>query len=249
MDTNETQDQLRAGDDTEVATDIDELVIGTSRQGRPLPGRRAITALVSGAAVLCVVGLAGALSVNNDQSSSPDRSPSSSPPPQSSPDLGVPTPGAMTQRQLEILAVVKAKLPSELKVAAHHGIGRWSIVAMAISDAQGLTWVDARVGTTGEDGWDPCQAAESCSIERVQGGTLYTLHELETGGNETHYSATYTYERPDGRYVSFNQSNVFDPDGRRSTPPLTDDQVRDLVTAPQWDGPAAACRPDPGANC
>ena len=24
---------------------------------------------------------------------------------------------------------------------------------------------------------------------------------------------------------------------------------RDLLTAPQWDGPAAACRPDPGANC
>ena len=28
----------------------------------------------------------------------------------------------MTQKQLEILAVIKAKLPGELKMAAHHGI-------------------------------------------------------------------------------------------------------------------------------
>jgi hypothetical protein len=155
----------------------------------------------------------------------------------------------MTQKQLEILAVIETKLPGELKVAAHHGLGTWSIVAMAISDPQGLTWVDARVGTTGEDGWDPCRAADSCSVEGVKDGTLFILEELKSGGNSTHYSASYTYQRRDGRYVYFVQSNVFDPDGRRSALPLSDDQVRDLLTAPEWDGLVADCRPDPGPNC
>jgi hypothetical protein len=249
MDTNETRDQLRAGDDIEVAPDIDELVIGPNRQDRPLLGRRAVTALVSGMAVICTVGLTGVLTSNGDNSSGPVQPTPVSPTSQDSPAVDVPTSSAMTEKQLAILAVVKAALPDELKVTAHHGIGRRSIVAVAISDSQGLTWVDARVGTTGEQGWDPCQAAKSCWTERVRQGTLYTLQEVETGGNETHYSATYTYVRPDSRYISFNQSNVFDPVGRRSSPPLTDDQVRDLLTAPQWDGFVADCRPDPGPNC
>jgi hypothetical protein len=121
---------------------------------------------------------------------------------------------------------------------------------MAIADSQGHTWVHARIGATGDDGWDPCRAAAGCSVERVKGGgMLYTRQELESSGNGTHYAATYTYERPDGRYVNFGQSNVFNPDGRRSSLPLTDDQVRDILTAPEWDGLVADCRPDPGANC
>lgn len=249
MNTYGTQDQPGTGDDPGVGTRIDQLVIGPTREGRQLRRRRALVALVSLAAVLCTVGIARALTLDNGSSFSPVRPTRSSPTPQSSPGLGVPTRGAMTQKQLAILAVVKAALPEEVEVTAHHGIGRRSIVAVAISDSQGLTWVDARVGTTGEQGWDPCQAAKSCWIERVKQGTLYTLHEVETGGNETHYSATYTYVRSDRRYISFNQTNVFDPDGRRSSPPLTNDQVRDLLTAPQWDGFVADCRPDPGPNC
>jgi hypothetical protein len=229
VNTQETKDQTRAG------AEIDELVIGGTRQGRPVVTRRALTALVSGAAVICAVGLAGILALDNGNLSSPDR----------------PTPSsdAMTPKQLEILAVIEAKLPGELKVAAHHGLGTSSIVAIAISDSQGLTWVDARVGTTGEHGWDPCRAAHSCYVERVKDGTFYTLEELKTGGNSTHYSATYTFERSDGRYVYFGQSNVFNPDGRRSSLPLSDDQVRDMLTAPEWDGLVADCRPDPGPNC
>ena len=83
----------------------------------------------------------------------------------------------------------------------------------------------------------------------MKDGKLFTLQELEISGNATHYSATYTYERPDSRYVSFNQSNVFDPGGRRSSLPLTDDQVRDMLLAPEWDALVADCRPDPGPNC
>ena len=154
MKTDETRDQLRARDGTEVATDIDELVIGPTREDRPLLRRRALTGLVSGAAVLCAVGLAAALTLNNGNSSSPAQPAASSSTLQSSPVLGVPTASAMTQKQLEILAVVKATLPGELKVAAHHVFGESSIVAMAIPDSQGLTWVDARVGTTGEEDWD-----------------------------------------------------------------------------------------------
>ena len=241
---------MRDVDDIELGGDVDLLVIGATRQGRHLVRRRVLTALVSGA-VLCAVGLAGTLALNNGTLSSPAaRSTPSSSTLQSSPVLGVPTTSsAMTQKQREILALIKAKLPGELKVTAHHGMGMSSVVAMAISDSQGNTWVDARVGTTGEDGWDPCRAAESCSIERGKDGTLYTLQELETGGNGTHYSASYTFERPDGRYVYFVQSNVFDHDGRRSSPPLTDDQVRDMLMAQEWDALVADCRPDPGPNC
>jgi hypothetical protein len=224
MNTDETKDQMRAG------AEIDELVIGGTRQGRPTLTRRALAALVSGAAVIGAVGLVGILA-RNDGNGDPTST------------------NAMTQKQLEILAVIEAELPGELKVAAHHGIGTRSIVAMAISDSQGLTWVDARVGTTGEDGWDPCRAVASCSVEPVKDGTLFILEELKNEGSSTHYSASYTYERRDGRYVYFVQSNVFDPDGRRSSLPLTDDQVRNLLTAPEWDRLVADCRPDPGPNC
>ena len=243
VNTNETKDRLRAG------ADIEELVIGGTRQGRPLT-HRALTALVSGAAVICAGGLAATVVLDNGNVSNPAQSTSSSPPLSGSSVSGAPTSSsAMRQKQLEILAVIKAKLPGELAVTAHHGIGTRSIVAIAIADSQGHTWVDARVGTTGEDGWDPCRAAKSCSVERVKNGTLHILEELEISGNGTHYAATYTYERPDGRYVYFGQSNVFNPDGRRSVLPLTDDQVRDMVTAPEWDGLVADCQPDPGPNC
>jgi hypothetical protein len=237
MNTDETKEQMGAG--------VDELIIGSTRQGRPL-SHRTLTALVSGASVICAAGLAATLAVDNGNWSNPAPPTSSSPPIQGS---SVPGVSAMTQKQLEILAVIEAELPGELKVIAHHGIGTRSIVAMAISDSQGITWVDARVGTTGGDAWDPCRAVRSCSVERVKDGTLYTLEELESSGNGTHYAATYTYERLDGRYVTFGQSNVFDPDRGRSSVPLTDDQVRNLLTAPDWDGLVADCQPDPGPNC
>ena len=252
MNTNEPQDQMRAVDDLAGGADIDQLVIGATRQGRHPVRRRVLTALICGAAgVMCAAGLAGTLALDNGNVSSPAAGPTpSSATFQGSPAPGVPTPStAMTQKQLEILAVIKAKLPGELKMTAHHGIGESSVIAMAISDSQGYTWVDARVGTKGEDDWDPCRAVQSCFIQRVKDGTLYILQELETGGNSTHYSASYTYERPDGRYVYFVQSNVFDSDGRRSSLPLTDDQVRDMLLAPEWDALVADCRPDPGPNC
>jgi hypothetical protein len=249
MNTNEPQDKMGAAD-IPVGGDVDLLVIGASRQGRHRVGRRTLTALVSGMAVIGAVGLASTLALGHDDSSAPDRPTTSSTTLSGSLAPGVLTSsGAMTQKQLEILAVIEAKLPGELKVAAHHGIGQRSIVAMAILDSQGYTWVDTRFGTTGGDGWDPCRATNSCSVERVKGGTLYSLREIETGGNSTHYSASYTYERPDGRYVYFNQTNVFDPDSRRSSPPLTDDQVRDMLTSPEWDRLVADCQPDPGPNC
>ena len=243
VNTNETKDQVPAG------ADIEELVIGGTRPGRPLT-HRALTALVIGAAVICVGGVAATVALDNGNAPDPAQPTSSSPTTSESSVSGAPTSSSgMTQKQLEILAVIKAKLPGELRVAAHHGIGTRSIVAIAIADSQGHTWVDARVGTAGEDGWDPCRAVSSCSVERVKDGTLYTLQELESGGNRTHYATTYTYERLDGRYVYFGQSNVFDPHGRRSSLPLTDDQVRDLLTAPDWDRVVADCQPDPGPNC
>jgi hypothetical protein len=229
--TNDLHDQMRAVDDTEVSADIDELVIGATRQGRPRGRRRVLTAL-SGAAVVCAAGLTVTLAV--DDGPAPESPTSSS---------------AMTHKQLQILEVITTKLPGDVEVTAHHGMGELSDVAIAISDSQGLTWVDARIGTLGEDGWDPCRGTDSCSIERVKDGTLYTLEELETGGNSTHYSASYTYERADGRYVYFVQSNVFDPAGRRSSLPLTDEQVRDMLLAPEWDALLTDCRPDPGPNC
>ena len=250
MNTDEPQDQMRTVDDITGGADIDQLVIGANRHGRHLLRRRVLTALVCGAvAVICGIGVTSTLARDNGNGSSPV-GPTTSSTTQGGPDRSNPTSsGAMTQKQLEILEVIESKLPGELKVTAHHGIGESSVVAMAISDSQGYTWVDARVGTTGEDVWDPCRAVRSCSIQRVKGGTLYTLQEVETGGNSTNYSASYTYERPDGRYVYFVQSNIFDPAGRRSSLPLTDEQVRDMLVAPEWDALVADCRPDPGPNC
>ena len=248
MNTEKPQDQ-RTVDDT-AGGDVDLLVIGASQQSRPGRGR-ALAALVSGVAVIgAAVGLAGSLALGHDQASTPARTTPSSVSVQGSRAPGVPTSSSgMTPKQLQMLAVIEAELPGKLKVTNYHGIGNWSVVAMAILDSQGYTWVDARVGTMGEAGWDPCRGVASCSVERVNDGTLYSLWEIETSGNSTHSSVSYTYERPDGRYVYFNQSNVFDPEGRRSSPPLTDDQVRDMLTAPEWDALVADCLSVPGPNC
>jgi hypothetical protein len=251
MNTNEPQHQMRAVDEIADAPDIDQLVIGADRRDSHLARRRVLMVLVCGAvAVICGVGVASTLARDNGNGSSPVRPTISSTADQGGRDLNDPTSsGATTRTQAEILKLIEAKLPADLKVTAHHGVGESSVIAMAISDSQGYTWVDARVGTTGEDVWDPCRAVRSCSIQRVKDGTLYTLQEVETGGNSTNYSASYTYERPDGRYVYFVQSNVFDPAGRRSSLPLSDEQVRDMLIAPEWDALVADCRPDPGPNC
>ena len=248
MNTDEPQDQ-RAVDET-AGGEIDLLVIGSDRQGHRPPRRWTFAALISGLAVVAVVALAGNLALTHGLSSPDARPTPSSATLPGSVGPGVPTSStAMTKKQLEILALIESELPGELKVTGHHGIGESSIVAMAILDSQGYTWVDARVGTAGGYGWDPCRSEASCTIKRVKDGTLYSLQELETNGNRSHYSATSTYERSDGRYVYFNQSNVFDPDGRRSTMPLTDSQVRQMVTAPAWDALVADCQPAPGPNC
>ncbi len=249
MNTDEPQDQ-RTVDDT-AGGDVDLLVIGGSEQGRR-PGRgRALAALASGVAVIgVVVGLAGSMALGHDDASTPNRPTPSSVSVPGSRAPGVPSASdAMTPKQLQMLAVIEAELPRKLKVTNYHGIGNSSVVAIAILDSQGYTWVDARVGTLGEAGWDPCRGVASCSVERVNDGTLYSLWEIETSGNSTHSSVSYTYERADGRYVYFNQSNVFDPEGKRSSPPLTDDQVRDMLTAPEWDALVADCLRVPGPNC
>lgn len=248
MSTEKPQDQ-RTVDDS-AGGDVDLLVIGASPQGRRTGRGWALAALVSAVAVIgAAVGLAGS-ALGHDDASSPARPTPSSVSVQGSRAPGVPTSSsAMTPKQLQMLAVIKAELPRKLKVTNYHGIGNWSVVAIAILDSQGYTWVDARVGTLGEAGWDPCRGVASCSVERVNDGTLYSLWEIETSGNSTHSSVSYTYERPDGRYVYFNQSNVFDPEGKRSTPPLTDDQVRDMLTAPEWDALVADCLRVPGPNC
>jgi len=250
MDTNEWQGQTRTADDTEAGADIDELIIGGTRPGRRFVRGRALTALIIGVAVISALGLAGTMSLHHGNVIAPATPTPSATTLGGSPPPALTTPSdEMTQKQLEIVAVIKARLPRTLKVTADHGIGKSSVAAMAILDSQGYTWLDARVGTTGEVGWDPCRAVRSCSVERVKDGTLYDLQEVETGGNSTHYSASYTFERPDGRYVYVNQSNVFDAERRRSSLPLTDHQIRDIVTAPEWDAVVADCRPDPGPNC
>ena len=248
MDSEKPHDQLRTVDEPKVAGDVDELIIGGPPQDGPRSKRRFVAALLGGAALIAAVGLATTLSLGNgDPAAGPT---ASSPTVQSGPAGFDPTSsGAMTKKQTEILALVQAKLPAQVQLRAQHGIGQASVVAMAISDRQGYTWVIARVGTVGGDSWDPCRSVRSCSVERVKDGTLYSLQEVETGGNSTHYSASYTYERPDGRYVYFNQSNVFDPDGRRSSLPLTDNQVVKILTAPEWNALVADCQPDPGPNC
>jgi hypothetical protein len=249
MNAEKPQDQPTADDIA--GGDVDLLVIGGNQHGRRSLSGRGLAALVSGVAVIgAAVGLAGSLALGHDETSTPARPTPSSATVQGSRAPGVPaSSSAMTPKQLQMLAVIKAELPGKLKVTNYHGIGDWSVVAIAILDSQGYTWVDARVGTTGGPGWDPCRGVASCSIKRVNNGTLYSLWELETGSNSTHSLASYTYERPDGRYVYFNQSNVFGPEGRRSSPPLTDDQVRDMLTAPEWDALVADCLPVPGPNC
>jgi hypothetical protein len=250
VDTNELQGQTRGADDTEASSQVDELIFGATRQSRRFIAGRALAALIIGVVVISAAGLAGTMSLQHGNAPAPAR-----PTPSSTALGGSPSPAfstasdAMTRKQLQIVALVKAKLPRTLQVTADHGIGQRSVADMAILDSQGYTWIDARVGTLGEVGWDPCRGVYSCSVERVRGGTLYTLQEVETEGNSTHYSASYTFERPDGRYVYVNQSNVFDGAGRRLTMPLTDRQVRDIVTASQWDALVADCRPEPGPNC
>jgi hypothetical protein len=232
-----------------MAGDVEELIIGGPPEGGPPVRRRSLAALLGGAALVCAVGLTATIALNDaDPTVGPTSSSTSLQP---GPDNDDPTRAStMNKKQAQILALVRAKLPGDVQPQAQHGVGEASVVAMAISDRQGYTWVLARIGTVGGDGWDPCRAVRSCSVKQLKGGgTLYTLDEVETGGNSTHYSASYTYERPDGRYVYFNQSNVFDANGRRSSLPLTDKQVARIVTAPEWGTVVADCRPDVGPNC
>jgi hypothetical protein len=231
-----------------MAGDVEELIIGGPPEGGPPLRRRSLAALLGGAALVGAVGLTATLALD-------DADPTVGPTPSSTalqrgPGHDESTPAStMTKKQAQMIALVRAKLPAEVRPRAEHGVGEASVVAMAISDRQGYTWVLARIGTVGGAGWDPCRAVRSCSVTQLKGGKLYTLEEVETGGNSTHYSASYTYERPDGRYVYFNQSNVFDADGRRSSLPLTDRQVAIVLTAAEWDALVADCRPDPGPDC
>ena len=248
MNSEEPQDRLRDVAEVKVAGDVEELIIGGSPQARPRGRRRSLAALLGGVAMIGAVGVTATLALDNG-------GPAAGPTPSSTtlqvgPIGGAPTSStAMTEKQTEIRALIQAKLPRQVKLRAAHGVGQASVVAVAISDRQGYTWALARVGNVGGDGWDPCRSDRGCSVRQVQNGTLYALQELETGGNSTHYSASYTYERPDGRFVYFNQSNIFDPESRRSSLPLTETQVVKILTAPEWDELLADCQPDPGPNC
>jgi hypothetical protein len=120
MNTNEPQHQMRAVDEIADAPDIDQLVIGADRRDSHLARRRVLMVLVCGAvAVICGVGVASTLARDNGNGSSPVRPTISSTADQGGRDLNDPTSsGAMTRTQAEILKVIEAKLPADLKVTA-----------------------------------------------------------------------------------------------------------------------------------
>ena len=67
---------------------------------------------------------------------------------------------------------------------------------------------------------------------------------LHRAGDKAGEGAWYYFKRSDGSWVWFGQRNAFQGNGpvTRSTVPLSESEVRALLTAPEWDPLVDRCR-------
>ncbi len=172
----------------------------------------------------------------------PSATATSSPMPASS----TPTPTATRVKpptQREVLAVLTAGLPSRFEVgqarlkdrSPESGVS----TSFVVTDRAGQAFVGGGVDPAINLTCDP----KTCTRKALAGGTVLVLR--SPAGEKTGDGTWYYYERPDGGWVWLGQDNALNggkaPVSRPELP-LTEAEVRTLLTAPGWDPLVKRCR-------
>lgn len=230
------------------ARTVDRVVTGALRRGhRTRIGRRVAAGTTGGALVAAaaaavlpwsgpsaeIAPAAPPTTVATSPSSNPSRSPSPTPTPT--------TVKPPTQR--EVLSVLTAGLPSRFEVGRarlkDESLESGVSTSFVVTDRAGQAFVGGGVdpavkGLT----CDP----ETCSKKDLAGGTVLVLRSPE--GEKTGDGTWYYYERPDGGWVWLGQDNALNGGNEpvsRPELPLTEAEVRALLTAPGWDPLVERC--------
>ncbi len=233
-------------------TDVDALVGGALRQGHRRRARRRVGAAVTGSVV--AVGLAAAVLVGGATSArtgvpvpapagpsvssaatpsakTPSATATSAPPASTGRLSGAPAQVEVTLATLLPKSITVTRAVSDSSTAAE---GRELNAYLVLRDAAGVSNTSAGVGAGRYT--DICASNNPCTETEVGGGTLWV-----TGGGPDPDKAgddqSVFYNRPAGGHVWLTQTNFADGNGPVTRPglPLTDSEVRALVTSSAWD--------------
>lgn len=267
MNPTELMDRLQAADDLEV-DHVDAIIAEAIAQGRQRRRvrRRALPVLAGIVALATALGLAGILAVRDGRSSTPvaTTTPSTS--------AATPTPPGLTSG--DVLDVVRAYLPKGMSATEQDLWGdpqadeemraNNAYVIMTLEDNDGPARAEVHLrskATEGQPG-NGCTRQGHCRRIRVGGKTFYEYTDWKTYDGVRAYDVGTYYTRPDGHTTGIKQHNFVDYGGpvTRPTPrglaksegwpvtgktmPLTEAEVQELLTAPEWDALAARCQRD-----
>lgn len=213
---------------------VDRLVTGALRRGRrSMIGRRVAAGVAGGALLLTGVAVVGQLPGRGLELGpvAPTATATSTPDPVRPPTV------------LDVMSVLEPAMPAgaELSEIDTTGAPEGEVaVSFTMTDRAGRAWVGGGIDNEIDD--TECDAADGCTRESLGGGTVWVARNLpgEKAGRGTWYS----FQRPDGHWVWFGQdNNVSGGNGPVTRPevPLSEDQVRRLLTAPAWDALVARC--------
>jgi hypothetical protein len=272
MNPTELSDRLHAADEIEV-DHVDAIIAAAVRQGqhRRRIRQRAVPALIGVVALATALGLAGILAVRDGRSSEPVAT-TSPPAPTASPSPVNPLTSA------DALAVVRAHLPVGM-TATERGLWgdpqadrlekQKASVLMTLEDGDGPARAQAGLYTVrslenGRPGTG-CTREGHCRRIRVDGKTFIEYTDWKGRGKDRHYDVGTYYLRSDGLFTGFLQHNFVDHGGPVTRPPLrgrpewpvtgptlplSQAEVRVLLTAPEWDALAPRCERDlTGGDC
>lgn len=226
-------------------TTVDRLVTGALRSGRRTRIGRRVAAGVAGCALL-VSGAAvvtqwpgravevGPVAPTPSARPSQSLTRSSTEPPMS---RGVKPPSGD-----EVLALFKARLPRSFTyspIDTKVGMAGEASVAFTVKDTTGRAFVGGGIYNKIEDLECP---PDSCVEEPLADGTVLVMRSPENekaGEGAWHY-----FERADGSWIWFGQRNAFQGNGPVTRPavPLSGTEVRQLLTAPEWEPLVERCR-------
>lgn len=221
------------------AETVDRLVTGALRRGRRTRIGRRVAAGVAGCVLLltgaAVVGQwpgralnSGPVGPTATMSASPSIKPNNDRPP----------------TYIDVMNVYETLLGQDFRYSGITNAGELPgqvSVTFTATDSAGRAWmgggVDNEMAAEVVEECDP----ETCTRETLAGGTLTTT--WSPPGDKVGDDRWYSFERPDGRWAWFGQANHFEGNGPVTRPevPLTDAQVRALLTAPEWDALVERC--------
>lgn len=142
----------------------------------------------------------------------------------------------------EVLALFKAKLPRSFtysQIDTKIGMAGEASVAFTVKDTAGRAFVGGGIYNKFE-GLD-CPP-DSCVEEPLADGTVLVMRDPK--GEKAGEGAWYYFQRADGSWIWLGQRNAFQGNGPVTRPavPLSETEVRRLLTAPEWDPLVKRCR-------